>query len=203
MNSTLKYPIVSYVDIIDLFHSILFWRYEQKAASSIGPQFWFTSFDLVWTILDMNRILPKSRVKRLRGKRELCAPFLKKTLVVEQYDGRDWRTIMDNAGFRCFCLRKSNRELVSGNSVNHLELCSRRKVFITSFGIRTAPDVTQRVTNLLNREQFLSSWERYTLPFRDKKGVVGMLAKARNTELDAEIWGEKAAETLGGTDQDI
>lgn len=203
MNSTLKYPIVSYADIIDLFHSILFWRYEQKVASGIGPQFWFTSFDLVWTILDMNQILPKSRIKRLRGKRELCAPFLKKTLVVEQYDGRDWQTIIENAGFKCFCLKRGNRELVKGNSVNYFELCSRTKVFITSFGIRTAPDVAQRVAHQLNREQFLSSWERYTLPFSDKGGVVGMLAKARNVELDVQIWGEKPTETTRGTDESV
>ena len=191
MNSSFTYPIVSYADIINLFHAILFWRYEQKIERGVHQRFWFITFNTVWDMLSMNKTLPEKRIERLRGSRELCAPFLKKTLVVEQCDNRKWDIILESGTFKCFCIRKGNRELTHGNTINRLELCSRTRVFITPFGIRIAPGTVESISRLLTRESFLQLWETYTVPSRNDKQALGALVKVRNQELDEEIWGDK------------
>jgi len=193
MKSSFQYPIVSHKDIINLFHAILFWRYEEKVAASIHPRFWFLTFGTVWNLLDMGQILPSSRITRLQGKREFCKLFLKKILVVEHYDDRDWKIILEGGAFRPFCIRKGSRELVRGNSVNFLELCTRTRVFITPFGIRQGPSSVEEVSSLLPREKFSSLWERYTKPYQQDKSTLSVLMKVRNKALNERIWGEKKA----------
>lgn len=197
MNSSFTYPVVSYPDIINLFHAILFWRYEEKSARGIHPRFWFTTFTAVWDILDMGHILPPTRIERLHGKKELCSLFLKRTLIVEQWDDRDWDIILADGAFKHFCIRKGNRELTSGNTVNNLELCTRTRVFVTPFGIREAPLSVESVSRMLTHESFLSLWERYTAPHRENPAPLGTLVRERNKELDEEIWGKRAAEDAG------
>lgn len=188
MQSSFTYPVVSYETIIRLFHAILFWRHEEKAAKGIHPKFRFLTFNTVWAMLQMANILPEQRVEHLRGNRELCKLFLKQTVVLEERE-RDVDYLSKKAVFKHFLIRKGNRELTSGNTVNRLELCSRTKVFITPFGIREAPTLVEYVSHLLTKDTYASIWERYTAPYRNRPAVIGHLTKARNEALDKEIWG--------------
>lgn len=193
MNSSFTYPIVSYTDIIDLFHSILFWRHKQQVASGIGYHHRYTSFNPMWAILEMNNILPKQRIARLRGNQKFCKLFLQHTLVIEEWDERDWQTILERGGIQPFCVRKGNRELVAGNVVNYLELCTRTRIYITRLGVRMAPAAVERIAHLLSHEQFLAAWERYTAPPKNKASFLKMI-KMRNAKLNEEIWGERKDE---------
>lgn len=191
MNSTFTYPIVSYADIIDLLHSILFWKYEEKVEQRIATHFWFVRFDTVWALLVMCNVLPEARIAKLRGHRELCKLLLKKTLVTEAYDTRDIKTVFLQGGLMPFCVRKNNRELTSGNTVNLLELCTRRSIYITRLGIRQAPFAIERIARLLNKKQYLEAWERYIAPFVDNKPALIQRVRSHHAALDTEIWGDK------------
>ncbi len=193
MNSSFTYPVVTYPQIVNLFHAILFFRYEQKLQENIEPRFWFTTFNTVWSLLAMNCVLPEERIKNLRGNRQLCRLFLKDTHVVAQWDNREWDVILNDAGLHRFCVRIGNRELTAGSTVNYLELCNRTPIFITRFGIKTASLTVRKITPLLTREQFLSAWEIYTAG--NKYGLGGRM-KSRNRKLDMEIWGDTTEETV-------
>lgn len=193
MNSSFTYSVVSYKNIVDLFHAVLFWRYEQKSKQGVQPNYWFLTFDTLWNLLDIGKILPEKRIKVLRGNKELCKMFLKRTAVVEQYDERHWDVLFTDAGFKHFCIRKSNRELTRGNTVNHLELCSRARIYITRFGVREAPSVVESIAHLLDHNQFSALWDAYTAT-EINETVLGSLMKAKNHRLDSEIWGVQPRE---------
>jgi|GEM_PF-1230546 len=188
--SQYQYPIVSHSEIIDLFHAILFWRFHQKAQRHVSKRFYYLTFDTFFKIIDMARILHKRRAKKIRGNKDLCKKFLKDTYVIEFYDSNPWEKILNSAGFNRFALRKSDREMVNGNSVNPLELTSRTRIFITSYGIRSGPLSVKKIKHLLTFKAFDSIWTRFTSSFSDRNlAVLGSVMRERNAVLDEEIWG--------------
>lgn len=139
----------------------------------------------------MSNVLPEARIAKLRGNKELCKLLLKRTLVTEVYETRHWETVLTQGGLQPFCIRKSNRELTAGNTVNHMELCTRRSIYITRLGVRQAPIATERIARLLNKTQYIEVWERYIAPFADNKAALIQRARSYHADLDAEIWGDR------------
>lgn len=184
------YPIVSFQNITDIFHSILFWKFQQKPENTRRLQkgSWSFAFRVMFEL----RIIPKERVVKIQQSKERAKEFLKRTHIIQQWDGNGFYEIPSNPRI-LFALRITEKEMVLGrNTPEPRELFTRTPVFLTRRGVVVADIAIKAVSHLITEEAFLAKSTEITDRFYGLSSLAGAsLAKKYHSELNKKIWGEK------------
>lgn len=184
------YPIVSFQNIIDIFHAMLFWKFQQKQGNTNRLQ--KGTFSLAFTVMVELGILPERRVQNIQQSKDRAKEFLKRALVLPQTDQRKFSDVPDQLG-KMFILRVTSQEMVLGrNAPEPGELFSRTPIFLTPRGVAVADIAVQAVPHLITEEVFL----RKSAEIRARIDALHSSAKAKIAErykqkLDEKIWGVK------------
>lgn len=184
------YPIVTFQNIVDIFHAILFWKFQQNQGNTSSLQ--KGAFSSAFAVMVELGILPERRVQNIQQSKDRAKEFLKRAHVLPQTDQRRFSDIPDKPG-KIFVLRVTSQEMVQGqNAPEPGELFSGTPIFLTRRGVAVADIAVQTVSHLITEEVFLQkSAER-----RERLNALHSLAKAKISKrykqrLDEKIWGAR------------
>lgn len=153
------FPIVSKEEIIDLFHTISYWRCLDKRERGIQPHLWFVTFDLVSKIMMMLGIIHEQRLLTLRENKEFSKKFLARVAIAQRIDCRNLTTILEEEKKLPFLVQISDRELVNGNRVNLRDLFALRRIFVTARGMAAGPIVERVTLRLVTHADYNKVWQ--------------------------------------------
>ncbi len=186
------YPIVSFRDIIDIFHAMLFWK---KSPQEPDREVYLQkgTFGFAFKIMVELDILPHHRVLAIRESKVRAKEFLKRVHVLQQWDNTPLFTVADKPG-KMFVLRVTNREMTQGRNVPEPgELFSRTVISLTQRGVAVADVAVRAVSHLITEKTFLAK----SAEIKEKMAVLHpsakiAISKKYKQNLDEKIWGPVA-----------
>lgn len=187
------YPIVTFQNIIDMFHAMLFWKFRQKQGNTGSLQ--KGTFSSAFAVMVELGILPERRVQNIQQSKDRAKEFLKRAHAFQQWDEATLSEVPNNPKI-LFALRITNREMTQGrNSPESMELFSRTQIFLTPRGVAVADIAVSAISHLITEKAFLQK----SAEMRERLNALPSSAKTKiakryKQKLDEKIWGARSAD---------